>query len=85
MGFLREVNEEKAELQNKVAEREHEQSEELQLERSKRVALQRRMDADEADRLAAHDQVKTTAKLAEIAATASHGMGDFRSKRRKEG
>jgi hypothetical protein len=57
MHFLREVNEEKAELRNQLAERENTAAADLELERSKRIALQRRVDADEADRNAAHHQV----------------------------
>lgn len=66
MGFLREVNEEKTELQNTLAEREHFLLEDRLLERCKHVALQQRVDADEVDRLAdreaAHEQVKTPTK-----------------------
>lgn len=57
MGFLQEVNEEKTVLKNQLAEHEHDQAMDLELERSKRVALQRRVDADEADRTAALQQV----------------------------
>lgn len=63
MGFLTEVNQENSALKNQLAEKEHDQAAELELERSRIVSLTRRLEEEQNDRKTARKQVSGKKRL----------------------